>query len=385
MIKIVTAIGSPEINTELKNVEDYEIITRDIQYEEGLLEILEKNISINILILSNKIIEENKFKELIKKIKNINSLIKIIIILKKEDSELEEYLKVKGINNIFYNNKTEINEIKKVINNSISTEQKMAEEIKELKELILKNNLNSGMNNYSNNKKSKIKEIKNKLLFKKRNKKCQDNDAEENSKIILISGSSGIGKSIITISLAMQLENKKILIVDMDSKNKSIGTICGIKENNNSGEIIKINNNIDLIYTKNNIQEILEENKNKYNYIFIDTNKNNILKDSTQISKYINYIFIIAGANLLELKKCRNLLMTYITEFKIEKNKIKIIFNKYNKNSISKEILEKMFSDFKILGIIEENNFYDLFINKNTKAENKQIKTIYKNIILRSD
>jgi Flp pilus assembly CpaE family ATPase len=385
VIKIVTAIGSPEINTELKNVEDYEIITRDIQYEEGLLEILEKNISINILILSNKIIEENKFKELIKKIKNINSLIKIIIILKKEDSELEEYLKVKGINNIFYNNKTEINEIKKVINNSISTEQKMAEEIKELKELILKNNLNSGMNNYSNNKKSKIKEIKNKLLFKKRNKKCQDNDAEENSKIILISGSSGIGKSIITISLAMQLENKKILIVDMDSKNKSIGTICGIKENNNSGEIIKINNNIDLIYTKNNIQEILEENKNKYNYIFIDTNKNNILKDSTQISKYINYIFIIAGANLLELKKCRNLLMTYITEFKIEKNKIKIIFNKYNKNSISKEILEKMFSDFKILGIIEENNFYDLFINKNTKAENKQIKTIYKNIILRSD
>ncbi|MDR0978927.1 MAG: P-loop NTPase [Lachnospiraceae bacterium] len=384
MIKIATAIGNPEINLELKKVDEYEIITRDIQYEEGLLEILEKNININILILSNKIIEENKFKELIKKIKNINNLINIIIILKKEDIELEEYLKLKGINNIFYNNKTEINEMKKVINNSINVQQKMEEEIKELKDLILKSNLNIAEND--NTKKSKLKEIKNKILLKNQNKKTSKINTENNeNKIVIIVGTHGIGKTTLTVNLASEIENKKVLIIDTDFTNKSVGTVFGIKEIGDDNKIIKINNNINLVYIKNNIKNFLDEQKNNYNYIFIDVNENNMRNNITELIKYINYIFFIAGANLLELKKCRNLLLTYVSELKIEKNKIKIIFNKYNKNSISKEILEKMFSDFNIFGFIEEDNFYDLFINKNTKIKNKQISQIYKNIILRSD
>ena len=47
MNKIVTAIGNKNINLKLKQEEKIEVIGEDIQYEDGILELLEKEININ--------------------------------------------------------------------------------------------------------------------------------------------------------------------------------------------------------------------------------------------------------------------------------------------------------------------------------------------------
>ena len=41
MIKIITAVNNPNLNEELKKENDVEILFKDIQYKEGIIEILE--------------------------------------------------------------------------------------------------------------------------------------------------------------------------------------------------------------------------------------------------------------------------------------------------------------------------------------------------------
>ena len=50
---------------------------------------------------------------------------------------------------------------------------------------------------------------------------------------------------------------------------------------------------------------------------------------------------------------------------KINKDKISLIINKYNKYSISVEIIEKIFYEIKINKIIKMNNKYNLIFNEN--------------------
>ena len=55
MKKILTAIGNPTIAEKLEKEENVEIIYKDIQYKEGILEILEKDNKINLIIINEKI------------------------------------------------------------------------------------------------------------------------------------------------------------------------------------------------------------------------------------------------------------------------------------------------------------------------------------------
>ena len=41
-MKIITATGIPEINERLKKETNFEVIGKDVQYQEGILEILEE-------------------------------------------------------------------------------------------------------------------------------------------------------------------------------------------------------------------------------------------------------------------------------------------------------------------------------------------------------
>ena len=52
MKKIITALGNKELNEELKKQKKFQIISNDIPYQEGVLEILEKEKNIEFLILS---------------------------------------------------------------------------------------------------------------------------------------------------------------------------------------------------------------------------------------------------------------------------------------------------------------------------------------------
>ena len=394
-MKIITALENPKTNEKLKKETDFEIIGNDIQYQEGVIEILEKNSGINLIIISELLPGEISFKKIIEKIKLINKEIEIIAILKNENEELKNYLISKGVFNIFYNNKITINELIKTINNifNLKRENEINEEIKNLKKIVLENNKpNKKILNKNIITKIYIK-IKNKIL----NKFNYKNKLENNkNKIVSIVGTNGIGKSIFSSILAKLIINKKILLIDFDIFNQSINSIFNVKKtnkNNTNNLILKANKNIDLLCAvdflfdekfkveKNKIKKLLEEYLNKYNLIIIDTTSECFFDYTKEILEKSDLIIFLAGENLTELKKSKNLLDIYINKWRIKKEKINIIFNKEDKNSVDNKILKTLFSDFNILEKIKLNNKFDLIINNNLKIIDKKIKNKFEKII----
>ena len=402
-MKIITALQNPKINEKLKKETNFEVIGNDIQYQEGVVEILEKNLEINLIIISELLPGQIEFKELIEKIKMINKKIEIIVILKNENEEIKNYLISKGIFNIFYNNKITNNELINKINN-IKKENQINEEINYLKKIILeKNNINKKTIN-KNIIIEKYLNIKNKILNKIKVRSKNKIKIKNNNKIISVVGTNGIGKSIFSSILAKTIKNKKILLIDFDIFNQSINSIFNVKRTNNNIQknklknninnlIINANKNIDLLCAthilfeekykieKNKIKNLLEEFLIKYDLIIIDTTSECFFDYTKEILKKSDIIIFLAQANLIELKKSKNLLDIYINKWKIEKQKINIIFNKSNINEIDNKILKFLFSDFNILGKIKTNNNFNLLINNNLKNIDKKIKNKFKKII----
>jgi len=67
---------------------------------------------------------------------------------------------------------------------------------------------------------------------------------------------------------------------------------------------------------------------------------------------------------------------------KINNEKIKIIINKYNNNSVKDKILIKLFNRQEIIGKIQMSDYYNKIINKNNKIniEKNTIKKEYTKI-----
>lgn len=329
MIKIITAIKNEEVFKELKDNNNIKIISNNIQYKEGILEILEKNKKINYIILNEDLYGQIKIDELILKIKSINNKIKIIIILEKRDFIKEEYLLK--------------NKIKFIYEKNILTQR--------LLEIIL-------------------------------NKK----------KIIGVAGNEGTGKTITTLILSeliAKYKNKKVLIVEDNIKNKSIFNLYKkelkeTEEHNKKTEnkIIKIKNKIYLLdinkYLINNkkdkIKIIGEINKikNNYDYIFIDMQNINSYKTYSNI---IQENLLILNPNILDINKIKKFIIN-------NKTQIKTILNNYNENSISEKIIKEILKNkIKIIEKIENNKNYNLIINNNFNIEfidNKTRKKYFK-------
>jgi len=313
-MNILTAINNEKIFKELKNKKNLKIISNDIQYKEGLLEILEKNKEFDFVIINENISGQIKIEELIKKIKKINSKINIIIILNQKDLIKEDYLSK--------------NKIKFIYSEKLSAEK-----------------------------------IINKIYDK--------------NKIISITGSDGCGKTITTIilcELIIKCKNKKILIVEDNIKNNSILKIYenNLKLKGNKEPIIKLKENLDLLNIKkilNNNKRIINEInkiKNNYDYIFIDTQNINSYKIYEEV---IEDTILILNSNILEINKIKK----FITK---NSQQIKLIINNYNQNSISEEILKNIFKNkIKIVGKIENNTSYNLIINNNFDIKYLDYKT----------
>ena len=411
MKKIITAIGNEILNRKLNEEKNLEIIGEDIQYKEGILEFLEKEKNIDFLILSELLPGQIDIKELIEKIKIINPYIQIILFLEKENKELENYLYAKGIYFIFYNNQINYFEIIKLINNEEENlNKKLKIELDELKKILLENKNNKKINIFNKIKNKSEKNInKNNLLNINFNNSKNNNLNNKNKEIICVTGTSGVGKSIFSINLAKSfMENKnKILIIDFDILNNSLHTILGIKKypekiknkikNNNLLDeikiedlIIKINNKLDLISGINllfdskykissiKIKNILEKLRKIYEIIIIDTSSECFFDYTKEIIKNSNVNIFITEANLLEIKKSKNLLNIYINDWNIPQNNFNILFNKYNENSIDISILKNIFSGFSILGKLDINSKYNLLINKNNiNSLEKNLKNEY--------
>ena len=322
MISIITAINDKKIYSELENNKHIKIISKDIQYKEGILEMLEENRNINFIILKEDLPGQIKNIELINKIKKINSKIKLIFILNKKEDIKENYFKKNNINYVYC---SEIN-------------------IKKILEII----------NIEN-------------------------------KIISILGSCGSGKTINLLLMAELLsKNKRILIFE---ENKSVINL--LKSRKTNEEIIEIKNNIFLL----NINLLKKEKvltnkidykliidkinliKNNYDYIFIEIS--NLYKYKLY-EKIINKNIYILNSNLMEINKNKKTINYLINK----NNKLNLILNNYNSNSICEEILKNIFKNkIKILEKLKYNKNYNLIINNKFNINYLYIST--KNKILK--
>ena len=386
MNNVLTALGNPIINDELKRFNEINILLNDLQYKEAIIEFLEEKIKINYLILSESLPGEINIEKLIEIIKAKDKSLKIILVREKRCQKENNNI-IRNIDYQFFNNEVDVKDIIEIINNKKITEkEKIKEEIKIFKKYILNKNNKT------------IKKIKSNEL----NEISKLND----NKIITILGSSGVGKSIFTIMLSKTLKNNKnkILIIDFDILNSNLHTIFGVKKilyNSNQNDInkkydinnfiIKINNNVDLI---SGLDLIFSEDKkidykiiiskimnikNKYDYIIIDTSSECFFEYNKNLILMSDISLFLVEANLLEIKKSRKLLDIYEKEWKIYNKKIKIIINKYNSNSIKDKILLNIFNGQEIVGKIKMSNYYNYLINKNNKIkiENNNIKKEY--------
>lgn len=385
MINILTAILNENINYKLKEYEKLCIKYDDIQYEEGLMEILENDNKIDVLIISSilfKTINLKNFMNLISK--------ETIIILVRFKEEIFDYKE--NIIQIENNNEDElINNIIKIISkkfdliiNKISSINYLKEENEKIKtELeILKKIIEQ-------NKETKLfNKIKNKVREKSIKKNENKSKIIKKGKIIIITGISKTGKTVLTSIIGKKLsEEKKVLLVDMDLENKNIITLFNKKKfdiNNDKNILLNINNNLDLLSDidivlndyKTNICEKLDLLLNqllyKYEYIIFDFK----VENETSIYKFLlnksdKIIYLIEG-DLLNIKNSTKMYerLSNISE----KNKIQILLNKNNKNSIDKEVIEKIFNT-KISFLLNYTSKVNKFINTNgnIKIDSKNI------------
>ena len=195
MKKIITALGNYLLNDKLLEQKEFQVISRDIQYQEGIFEIIEKNNNIDYLILSEILPGENNILELVEKIKEQDKYIKIIIILENKNEELENKLYLKNINKIYYDNQIEIDEIINYLKNESKNEnEKIKDEIEKLKKILIENNILIEENKLKNNEllKTNIKE-----------------NNIKNKKVISIAGTGGVGKSVVTLNLSNYFKSQK--------------------------------------------------------------------------------------------------------------------------------------------------------------------------------
>lgn len=396
-MKVITAIGIPEINERLKKIDDYEVIGKDIQYQEGILELLEEREDIEIVFVSNNLPEDMSFNTLINKIINIKNDIEIIVFLKEKNESIEIFLNSKKIYKIYYLDNYEM--FFANFNNSMSNAD-ISKNIEDFKKIILEEKNNYTLNSDEKNKQIKTKpiEIMKMLRKTKENKiiEVENYKKVDCGKVISISGVHGCGKSITAIILSKYLSTKnKVLLIDFDILNSSINTILGISKTPETQSISNVHNSIieyeENFYVLTSIDkiarnydeknyywavEIFEKLKYEFDYIIVDTETDEKTNKNSSIFAYSCEIIYLIEPNLSEVKKSNLYLEKILKDFEIEESRINIIFNKSNKNKISEKVLKEIYSEVNIIGEIEYSEKYNLIINKNIYKE----MNIYENI-----
>ena len=370
MKKVILAINNKKIIQKIKQNKEIEIIN-NVQYREGILEILDKEKNISNIYIEEKIPGIISIEKLIEKIKIINKKINIIIFLEKEELEKINKLKKLEIKNIYIKNKLIINEKKKINNNKLLKNKKT--------------------NNKLNNK------IKDKKII---NKKTKEKNIK-NNKIIFIYGNKKTGKTTIANLILIYLLklNKKILLININKKIENnylkIFSNYNIKEekkiknknnnkNNNKNKIykfeIKINSNMTflpiinqkIIYSE--IKSFLLKCSKKYDYILVDSGNTGNYKIKQIIMQTSNVKIKVIDPNTLGIKDIEGNIETEKVEKQNNNISLHIIYNKYYFNSVSPLIFKNILKNFKNIHTIFYQKEFIKLSEKIQKSENIKLK-----------
>lgn len=267
-MNILTALANNKINEKLKALEDINILNKDIQYKEGILEYLEKNKNIDIIIFLEELPGQIKTKKLIEIINSINNKIKIIIIT---------------------------NQNKEIKNNKIN---------KKIRCFYLEKI------NYENI----IKMIK----------------IKNNKNILRLIGNRGVGKTILCIIISeiiINIKKQKVLLIDKD--NNFILTKMYSRNSNNNENLIKIKNNLYILKDEKELYRIKEQfdyiiiDSNEIN---VNTNNNQfIIKDIFILEANL---LELKKINNLQLNNIKGIILNKNNKNNISEKIIEKTFNK---------------------------------------------------------
>lgn len=340
MKRVITAINNKNIIEKISKNKDLKIIFNNLEYREGILEIIEKIKNIDVIIISELIPGEISIEELIKKIRKVNKKIEIIFILNKNDLEKINKLKELKIDKIYIENKNG---------------KKIKNEINILKIIN--------------------KKLENKINISKIN----------NNKIINVFGKNKSGKTTIIFLIINYLlkNNKKILIININKKMekyylkkiKIINKNKFVKINKYEKNLYNIEKNFDLIFCTNyrQIKNDFEKFEKMYDYILIDNMENEKVQIEYFLNKdYIKNILVINSEKLgvSELQNLAKKLNKY------EQNQYKslhIIENKYKLNSISPVVIKEIFDKKIEIVKIYKSSYYEKILKEIWKNRNIKI------------
>lgn len=191
MKKTITAIGNESIHNEYKRSGEYEVIGKDIQYQEGILEVFEEPNEIDLLIMSDFLPGYFSMRELIKKIKRKKKELTIFILCQKATNEIQMLLEEKWVDKII-----PLKEEEEIETNSHETDE-LKKEIERLKR---------------ENKKLKKEKVK-------------------YGKVVLVVGEHNVGKTSIAFMLSQMANLSRILLIDFDDSYYGLLKITGLERN----------------------------------------------------------------------------------------------------------------------------------------------------------
>lgn len=377
MYKIISALGGEFIKNKLIEAK-YEV-TGDIDNQENLFKWISKK-SYNVLILSDSLTGFYSKYGLIKKIKTINKKIKIIVILEECDEKFEAYLLENGIEDFFNNGNFTLDDI-------ISRLDKYEEDKKSQKIFL---------------------EINNRVEEKKENYLV----ALNSQNIFAIFGNSGCGKSSFSYLYSTylgQVSDLKILVIDFDTEKGDLNlffhipnTPEGVEYELPEDKRSSLNYLVDMIdkgmFTEYNLEKclrtkkeignvdiisgntslniclntlnyryyekILEIAKLKFDVIFLDVSSSMFL-DSTQFAVCnATDIFFVIEPNILSIERAKRTLKDICESWNVDKKKIKILVNKYQKNSLEKELVKELLREYEIVGFLPYSDEVERIINE---------------------
>lgn len=115
------------------------------------------------------------------------------------------------------------------------------------------------------------------------------------------------------------------------------------------------------------MKKLLNNYKKMYDVIIIDLDKNIDYKVIKCVFLFANKVFFVIEPISLEISNTINLIEYFLKSKIIDEYKIFIVFNKYDYNSISQEILKEVFKKYTIECIVKRKMKYRNLLNKEVK------------------
>ena len=354
---------NPKINQMLHEKNICNVVTKDIQYQEGVTEILENKQEIHMLFLTDLLPGKMSCFQFIEMLCKIKPELEIILILEQENTLLKEKLNEIGIYQIYEKCNINIDMIEKLIQRK--QEEDILKELQRLKELLNQRNKGFSMNN-SKKKEGKKKKID---FFQKT--------------VISICGEYASGKTVMAMMMGYVggCNNKiKTLVIDFDIFHQAITSMKETNKKIQDSKLIEsfifpVEKNFDVLcgiqqlftaqdkLTQEKLEYLVQELQKKYQLIIFDTSPETNFEYVKLLLDQSDKILFLIEPNFMQLKLSDKLLKTYVEKWAVDKNKIKILINKNMSNSVSVDIIKKLFQEYAILEVIPFQKRYTTLMN----------------------